>query len=83
NFGVNNNTYWWDSMAYARLKQASLSYAIPTEKVGLGLTSARVFVRGSNLFLIYSAQDKFDPEIGDPMTYPPTRTIAMGVNLTF
>ena len=83
NFWVNNNTYWWDSMAYARLKQASLSYSIPTEQIGIGLTNAQVFVRGNNLFLIYSAQDKFDPEVGNPMTYPPTRTIAMGVNLTF
>ena len=78
-----NNTYWYDSMAYARLKQASLSYNLPAEQFGIGLSSARIFVRGSNLFMIYSAQDKFDPEVGNPMTYPPTRTIAMGVNLSF
>jgi TonB-linked SusC/RagA family outer membrane protein len=78
------NTYWYDSMAYCRLKQASLSYSIPSEVFsGIGISSARVFVRGNNLFMIYSAQDKFDPEVGNPMTYPPTRTIAMGVNLVF
>ena len=86
NFGVNNNTYWWDSMAYARLKNAVVSYNVPTSNFlgnSVGLESARIFVRGNNLFMIYSAQDKFDPEVGNPMTYPPTRTIAMGVHLTF
>jgi TonB-linked SusC/RagA family outer membrane protein len=82
---VNNNTYWYDNMAYCRLKNVVLSYQIPTKVFGsrIGISSARVFVRGNNLFLIYSAQHNFDPEVGNPLIYPPTRTIATGINVTF
>jgi TonB-linked SusC/RagA family outer membrane protein len=84
-FSVNDNTYWWDNMAYTRLKNVVLSYNIPTDVIGgaIGLSNASIFIRGNNLFLISSVQRNFDPEVGNPLTYPPTRTIAMGLHLTF
>ena len=81
---TNNNTFWYDNMAYCRLKNVVLSYHLPKSIIGkIGLSSASVFVMGHNLWLIYSAQDKFDPENFGPGTYPPLTTIAVGANLTF
>ena len=84
-YGRNDNTFWYDNMAYCRLKNAVLSYTLPEGIFGgsIGLESARLFLRGNNLFFIYRAQKKFDPEAGGPLSYPPTKTIALGAHITF
>lgn len=83
-FGSNDNTYHWDNMAYCRLKNAVLTYNIPKSIFGnTGISAANLYISGNNLFLIYSAQDNFDPEIGSPMAYPAMRTIAIGARVTF
>lgn len=83
-FGRNNSTYWWSNMAYTRLKNVVLSYTIPSEAFGnLGVSHANIFVSGNNLMLLYSAQKNFDPEIGNPMTYPAVKTFAVGARVTF
>ena len=82
--GGNRSTYLYDNMAYTRLKNAVLTYTLPREYVEpLGLSRASVYFAGNNLFLIYSAQKNFDPEIGAPLTYPAVRTLALGVRVTF
>ena len=71
-------------MAYLRLKNAILTYNIPEKVFGnSGISRASIYLAGNNLFLIYSAQRNFDPEIGQPMTYPAVKTIAIGVKVTF
>ena len=83
-FGSNNSTYHWDNMAYTRLKNAVLSYDIPKTVFGnSGISNAQIYFSGNNLFLIYSAQKNFDPEIGSPMTYPAVTTLAIGAKITF
>ena len=83
-FGRNNSTYWWSNMAYTRLKNVVLSYSIPREVFGnLGITRANIFFSGNNLLLLYAAQKNFDPEIGNPMTYPAVKTFAVGARVTF
>jgi hypothetical protein len=83
-FNVNNSTYHYDNMAYARLKNAVLTYHIPQSIFGeSGISRASIFFSGNNLFLIYAAQKNFDPEIGAPMTYPAIRTLAVGARITF
>lgn len=83
-FDVNNSTYHYDNMAYMRLKNAVLTYNIPSEVFGnTGISRASVYFSGNNLFLIYAAQKNFDPEIGAPMTYPAIRTLAIGARITF
>lgn len=81
---INNSTYWYDNMAYFRLKNAVLSYKIPTSIVQkIGISGANLFFSGNNIILIYSAQKNFDPEIGDPMIYPAVKTFAIGANISF
>jgi len=83
-FFIHNSTYWWDNMAYCRLKNAVLTYNIPNSVVQrIGLAAASVYFSGNNLLLIYSAQRNFDPEIGVPMTYPAVKTFAIGARVTF
>lgn len=83
-FERNNSTYWWDNMAYTRLKNLVLSYTVPRKVFGeIGVTRANIFFSGNNLFLLHSAQNNFDPEIGNPMIYPAVKTFAIGANITF
>ncbi len=80
----NNNTYWFDNMAYCRLKNLVINYSIPkdlTKKIGI--SSANVFVSGNNLFLIYSKQKNYDPEVGNPQAYPAMKTLSLGVKVVF
>ncbi len=83
-FDRNMSTYHLDNMAYARLKNAVLTYTIPQSIYGnTGISRASIYFSGHNLFLIYAAQKNFDPEIGAPMTYPAIRTLAIGAKITF
>ncbi len=83
-FSVNNSTYWWDNMAYFRLKNVVITYDIPTPVVQkIGLKNVNVYFSANNPLLIYSAQRNFDPEVGAPMTYPTTKTFAIGARITF
>ncbi|MDB4582585.1 TonB-dependent receptor [Draconibacterium sp.] len=82
--GGNRSTYLYDNMAYCRLKNAVLTYTIPSTYVQkVGLSRASIYFAGNNLFLIYAAQKNFDPEIGAPLIYPAVRTLALGVRVTF
>jgi len=83
-YNSNGNTYWYDNMAYLRLKNVVVNYTIPqqlTKKIGV--TRADVFASGYNLFLLYSAQRNYDPEVGDPQKYPAMRTFSFGAKVTF
>lgn len=83
-FDRNMSTYHLDNMAYCRLKNAILTYTIPSKVFDrFGVSRAQVYFAGNNLFLIYAAQKNFDPEIGAPMTYPAVRTLAFGVKIAF
>jgi TonB-linked SusC/RagA family outer membrane protein len=82
--GVNNSTYWYSNMAYCRLKDIVLTYNIPTNLVKkIKISNANIYFSANNPLLIYSAQRNFDPEIGNPMTYPSVKTFAIGARITF
>lgn len=68
---------------YLKLKTLVFGYTIPpvlTKKIGL--TNARVYFSGENLFSIDSFPG-VDPEQGGNPRYQPVRQYAFGVNLTF
>jgi TonB-linked SusC/RagA family outer membrane protein len=78
--------------SYMRLKAAQIGYTLPaslTRKVSI--QKLRVFVSAENL-LTLTGYDGFDPEVAtgdynrigvDRGVYPQSRTIAVGVNLSF
>ena len=81
---VNMSTYWVDNVAYARLKNLMLSYNLPKRIYkSLGISKASIYVSGNNLALLYSATDKFDPEVNGPGVYPLMKTFAIGANISF
>ena len=68
--------------AYMRVKNITLGYSFPKSWISkIGLTNAKVFCSGENLFTITDMPSGFDPE---RMTwgYPYYRTISFGVNVT-
>ncbi len=80
----NNSTYWYDNMAYLRLKNVTLNYNLPKNILSkVGVSNANLFLSGYNLCLLYSAQKNYDPEVADPQGYPAMKTFSLGVNLTF
>lgn len=83
-YQTNLSTYWFDNMAYLRLKNLMVNYTIPQSiSKKAGISRADVYAAGYNLFLIYSAQRNYDPEVANPQGYPAMRSFNLGVKLTF
>ena len=87
-------TKYLQNGAYIRLKELSLSYTVPKAVIGqIGFNNARVFVTGQNLWDWTGLLPDIDPEIanvsftggdvGDGFKYPYSRTISVGLSLTF
>ncbi len=89
---TSNNTqtssHWMADAGYLRLKNATLSFEIPTKSDEL--KSLQIYVSGQNLFTWTSLRN-YDPEIGPsdhwfaaaPWVYPSQQTISVGTNITF
>lgn len=89
---INNgqfNSWWLFKAAYMRFKNAQLGYTFSNGFIKrLGISGARLFVSGDNLFLITSKNfpKSLDPEIanyGDGSNYPQVRNLSLGLNVTF
>ena len=82
-----NNTrpssWWLRNGAFLRLKTAEIGYTLPAKKLKRwGLDGLRVYVNGSNLFLI-SGFKLWDPEQGgDGLGYPIQRVFNIGANIS-
>lgn len=88
--------YWLVSGTYARLRNLTLGYTIPTGYTdSIGIKSARIFFNGTNLLNWQEAETIADPEntTGDNNdaavagvqfnSYPTAKTISFGVNVKF
>ncbi len=89
--GSNNrrSTFWMTNARYLRLRNVELGYSLPPsilEKVGI--RKARIFANGTNLFTITNVEVR-DPEVtedgvsGAGQTYPQTRIMNIGIDLSF
>lgn len=82
-------TRYLQSAAYLRLKNLQIGYSLPQRLISkAGLSRARIFFSGDNLFTISSIFGVFDPEaVGGPhgngKIYPISRTLSCGVNVSF
>ncbi|QEC54186.1 TonB-dependent receptor [Anseongella ginsenosidimutans] len=72
--------------AYLRLKSIELGYSLPAETVKrLGMSSARIYVNGYNLFT-FTEVKYIDPEHPNDLwgyLYPLNKTVSAGINVTF
>lgn len=79
-----NSDRYLQNAAYARLKNLTLGYTLPSALVQkAGLQKLRLYFSGENLLTITDMVDSFDPETLNNMTYPISRKYSFGVNLSF
>lgn len=71
----------YNDASYVRIKDTTISYAFPTNT--LGLNNLRLYLSGQNLYTFTNWMG-YDPEASNSLEpYPNSRTITMGVNLGF
>ncbi|WKN43753.1 SusC/RagA family TonB-linked outer membrane protein [Tunicatimonas pelagia] len=90
--GISNNniasSYFVEDGSYLRLKNLQIGYSFPQSILGQlgGLSNARVYLAGQNVFTITNYSG-FDPEQAlngfDPVAYPQSRRLTVGVQLSF
>ncbi|BBE16072.1 SusC, outer membrane protein [Aquipluma nitroreducens] len=92
--GITSNasfsSQWIEDASFLRLQNVTLGYTIDTEKIGI--EKCRIYFTGENLFVL-TKYSGIDPEVNiDGLDhpgmdvynyYPKTRTISIGVNLSF
>jgi len=88
------STRFVEDGSYLRIKSATLSYTLPADLIKKAhFGSARIYVTGENL-LTFTKYKGFDPEVNyaggsntvqgiDYGTYPQTRNLILGLNITF
>ncbi len=80
------NTFFLKDVNYLRLKNIQLGYTFPKSVVkSFGAQSLRIYASASNLFTWTSLYQGLDPErfSGRINSYPQTKNIVFGVNVTF
>lgn len=77
------STRYLQNAAYCRLKNITLGYSLPKSWLSkVGISKLRIYVQGENLFTITKLHDAFDPETLNNLTYPISKKISVGLNLT-
>lgn len=73
-----------EDASYLRLKNVEVGYTLGAERF-LGDSDVRMYVSGQNLltFTNYSGLDPESTALMDRGTYPQSRTVMLGINLTF
>ena len=78
-----NSTFWLQDADFLRLKNVNLGYDIPDNVASkVGAKRINIFANGTNLFMIYSKIDEFDPETSG-RGIPVNRSYSLGINVTF
>ncbi len=76
------SSFWQRDGSFVKLRSLELGYTLPTQLVEkVRLTTARVFVNGTNLFSLDRMEGYIDPEVGSG--YPALRTVSAGIRLQF
>ena len=77
------STRYLQNAAYCRLKNITLGYSLPKSWLSkVGISKLRVYIQGENLLTFTKLHDAFDPETLNNMTYPISKKISVGLNLT-
>ena len=77
------STFWVRNASFLRCKNISLSYDLPRSLIQqIGVEKIRVFVNGTNLFLLEDHIKWMDPEATSISDYPVMRNFSFGLNIT-
>jgi outer membrane receptor protein involved in Fe transport len=78
--------------SFMRVRNVTLGYSLPKNKLGKSLSNLRIYVTAQNLFT-FTKYDGYDPELGgdnfifgrgiDYGNYPQPRTYMLGVQVGF
>lgn len=79
-----NSQYWYANASFFRLKNVELSYTFEDRRGTAFYKSLKVFLRGTNLFVLSPMKD-LDPErlVAGVENYPTYRSLTGGVSITF
>lgn len=79
-----SSTWWLQNGSFLRLKSAEIGYNVPDPLLKeLGLRNGRIYVNGTNLFVL-SAFKLWDPEMGSSgLGYPVQRVFNIGLMIGF
>ena len=78
------SNFWYADASFLRLKFLSVSYVIPQNLYKKYIGSIRVYVSGSNLFIISKFNKMYyDPEMSSGTAFPIVKSYNAGVSLTF
>ena len=87
------SSFWVKSGSFLRLKNISLSYALPKSMLSkIKIAQAKVLLTATNPFLLIDHIKDFDPELGinngtgdsrNMTRYPPMKSISLGLNFSF
>jgi TonB-linked SusC/RagA family outer membrane protein len=76
------STFFLVDNSFLRLKNVSLSYSLPQGVIGhAGLRNVRLFFTGTNLLMIYSGNEIYDPEMNNITSYPMMKNFSFGLNI--
>lgn len=82
----NYSSFWIQSANYLRIKNIQFGYTLPKKWIkNCGITNAKIYYSGENLFCFDSLPIDIDPEApsGRGSHYPQVSTHSIGINLTF
>ena len=78
-----NNTYFWRSTDYMRLKNLEVGYNMPANINNiLKLQALRIYFSGLNLLTVTKLKN-FDPESASIGGFPPLKVYNIGISITF
>ena len=79
------NDYFIQDCSFLRLKNLELGYTLPKNLLAFaGVTNCHVYLSGLNLFLWDKLHtDHLDPEANGFYSYPLTKNVSVGCNITF
>jgi TonB-linked SusC/RagA family outer membrane protein len=75
-------TWLLENGAFLRCKNITLGYTIPQKSIFKNLSKARIYIDLNNPFVL-THYTGIDPEMTGRSIYPPQRSFAMGVDVTF
>ncbi len=71
----------YENSSFVKLRSVTLGYTLPDNLLSsMNLRSARIYVRGRNLWTIAEVDD-YDPERGGGLSFPMTQAFVAGVNI--
>jgi TonB-linked SusC/RagA family outer membrane protein len=84
NYQNSNAPYRWTDNKYLRLKNLQFGYQLPEKLTAfVGVSNARVYFSGNDLFEFTNIDGDFDPETYSTDNTPIFRSYSFGIDLTF